>query len=170
VAVPAPALLAVSSGRIAVVPAADHAVVIPTSFHPPQPAENGPVRVYDTRGHLLGEVRPQGTVTAVALSWPDLAVLVRRGDGSNAIERYDARTGAVVAAAPVSPSVTAISVGSRGVVYADGSAISLLDTSETPRVLWRSTGRPFGVSIEGNRVAWAVTGGSVRALTLPEGR
>jgi hypothetical protein len=113
---------------------------------------------------------PQGTVTAVALSWPDLAVLVRRADGSNAIERYDVRTGAVATVAPVSPNVTAVSVGNKGVVYADGSAISMLDTSGTPQVLWRSTGRPFGVSIEGNRVAWAVSAGFVLALTLPETR
>ena len=168
-AVPAPAFLAVSSGRIAVVPAADHAVPIPTAAHPPQPAENGLVKVYDTRGHLLATVQPQGTVMAVALTWPDLAVLVRRADGSNAIERYDARNGAVLTVATVSPNVTAISVGSRGVVYADDSAIALLDTSETPKVLWHSTGRPFGVSIEGNRIAWAVSGGSrgyVQALTL----
>jgi len=170
VTVPAPALLAVSAGRLAVVPAADHAVSIPTSAHPPQPAENGPVRVYDTHGHLLARVVPQGTVTAVALSWPDLAVLVRRADGSNAIERYDVRTGAVATVAPVSPNVTAVSVGNKGVVYADGSAISMLDTSGTPQVLWRSTGRPFGVSIEGNRVAWAVSAGFVLALTLPETR
>lgn len=168
-AVPAPAHLAVSSGRIAVVPAADHAVPIPTSDHPPQPAENGPVQVYDTHGHLLSRVQPQGAVTAVALTWPDLAVLVRRADGSNAIERYDARTGAVLTVATVSPKVTSISIGTRGVVYADGNAISLLDTSGTPKVLWRSTGRPFGVSIEGNRIAWAVSGGGhayVQALTL----
>ena len=77
---------------------------------------------------------------------------MRRADGSNAIERYDVRTGAVATVARVSPNVTAVSVGNKGVVYADGSAISMLDTSGTPQVLWRSTGRPFGVSIEGKGV------------------
>ena len=167
-----PALIAASSGRVAVVPAADHAVSNPTSDHPPLPAENGPVVVYDTAGRQLASVHPVGTVIAVALAWPDLAVLVRRADGSAAIERYDAATETLVGATAASPAVTHIAVGSRGVVYADGSSIYLFTGQGAPRLEWRSTGTPFGVSIEGNRVAWAVdtrVHGYVRALTLQEG-
>jgi hypothetical protein len=167
--VPPPALIAVSNGRIAVAPAADHAVPNPTADHPPLPAENGPVQVYDTASHLIAEVHPAGTVNAVAVAWPDLAVLVRRADGSTAVERYDGRTDTLMAVATVSPDVRSISVGSRGIVYADGGRIYLLGSSGPPKILWHSTGQPFGVSIEGARVAWAVSAGGhgyVQALLL----
>lgn len=170
--VPPPALLAGSDGRVAVAPAADQTVLNVSLPHPPVPAANGPVDVYDTAGHQLVAVHPAGTVAGVALAWPTLAALVRRADGTTAVERYDARTGALLASATVGSSVTSVSVGARGVVWADGSEIYLLGAADGPRLLWRSTGKPFGVSIEGTRVAWAVSGGVhgyVQALTLPVG-
>ena len=160
---PPPALLAVSQGYVAVVPAA-----LPQPCDSPQVVENGPVAVYGAAGTLFARVVPAGTVEAVSLSWPQLAVLVRRHDGTKAIERYDARTGALITTIAVSSKVSEISIGMRGIAYSAGTSIYLLSANK-PRLVWRSTGAPIGVSIEGRRIAWAVNGrpSLIRAVTLP---
>ncbi len=166
-AMPAVMMLDASQGRIAVVPA--------TWQVPPGDrcaglgvGENGPVEVYDLAGTRLARVAPAGTVEAVALSWPQVAVLVRRHDGTKAIERYDARTGALLTATIVSSKVSEITMGTRGIAYSAGSSIYLLSGSK-PMLVWRSTGAPIGVSIEGRRIAWAVNGkpSLIRAVRLP---
>lgn len=161
--VPPPALLAVSQGYVAVVPAAQ---LQPCA--PPSVAENGSVAVYSAAGTLFARVVPAGTVEAVALSWPQLAVLARRHDGTKAIERYDARTGTLLSATAVSSKVSEISIGPRGIAYSAGTSIYLLSANK-PQLVWRSTGVPIGVSIEGRRIAWAVNGrpSLIRAVRLP---
>ena len=166
-AMPSVMMLDASQGRIAVVPATWQ---VPPGDRCAELAvgENGPVEVYDLAGKRLARVVPVGTVEAVALSWPQLAVLVRRREGTKAIERYDARTGALLTATTVSSKVSEISIGTRGIVYSAGSSIFLLSGAK-PRLVWHSTGAPIGVSIEGSRIAWAVNGrpSLVRALTIP---
>jgi hypothetical protein len=163
--IPAPVMLAVSQGWVAVVPAQTS---VQNSESVPRAPENGPVEVYDLAGKRLARVVPAGTVEAVALTWPQLAVLVRRHEGTKAIERYDARTGALLTATTVSSKVSEISMGTRGIAYSAGSSIYLLAGSK-PTLVWRSTGAPIGVSIEGRRIAWAVNGrpSLIRAVRLP---
>jgi hypothetical protein len=161
--VPPPALLAVSQGYVAVVPAA-----LPRPCDPPTVAQNGPVAVYNAAGTLFARIVPAGTVKAVSLSWPQLAVLVRRYNGTKVIERYDARTGALLTTTAVSSKVSEISIGPRGIAYSAGRSIYLLSATE-PRLIWRSIGAPIGVSIKGSRIAWAVNvkgQGRVVALTI----
>jgi hypothetical protein len=166
-AMPSVMMLDASQGRIAVVPARWQ---VPPGDRCAELAvgENGPVEVYDLAGTRLARLVPAGTVEAVALSWPQLAVLVRRHQATKAIERYDARTGALLTATTVSSKVSEISMGTRGIAYSAGSSIYLLSGSK-PMLVWRSTGAPIGVSIEGSRIAWAVNGrpSLIRALRLP---
>jgi hypothetical protein len=169
---PAPVLLATSGGRIALVPAKT------PRFFPdlgaPRAAEYAPIEVYDTDGHLISTVFPDGTPRSIALAWPKLAVLYEHTDGSREIQLYDARTGSywisggegVFANVPV--TVTRVAVGTGGAVYSVGHAIYLLRTQPT-RLVWRAKANPIGLSIEGRRIAWVENAGKtarIRALTV----
>ena len=155
--------IAASQGRVAVVPT----VINDPSHGLPEAAPNGPVSVYNLSGRRLTRVFPQGTVREVGLSWPYLAVLVTRTDGTTAIERYDARSGQRLTATAVI-NATNLAIGSGGIVFLDGARIYTLRAGK-PVLVWRSTGKPIGLSIEGRRVAWAVNFGArgrVRAINL----
>ena len=162
-----PAMLAVSRGRITIVPAAPlpWAGGLPLL---PVIAENGPVQVFGLAGRLLSSVRPVGTVKAVALAWPQMAVLMRRHDGTQAIERYNATSGALVATTVVPSTAADLALGTGGLVYRVGRAIYTIRAGH-PVLLWRAKAVPIGLSIEGRRVAWAVNlkgRGRIVALTL----
>ena len=130
-------------------------------------APNGPVNVYDLSGHRLAQVVPQGTVSEVALSWPDLAVIVTRSDGTTAIERYDAAHERLIARRARPPLArTDLSIGTGAIVFRVGNTIYRWWNTARPAVLWRSPAKPIGLSIEGRRIAWAANG-RIRALTLP---
>ena len=145
--------------------------VVPAKVTDPQRGEwgaapNGPVDVYDLSGHRLGRVVPQGTVREVALDWPDLAVIVTRSNGTTVVERYFANTGKLLAATTM-PGASNLSIARGKVVFRVGNKIYLWWVApKKPAVLWRSLGRPVGLSIEGRRVAWAANG-RIRALNLP---
>lgn len=169
---PAPFLLAASSGRIALVPAKTPRFF--PDIGPPRVAEYAPVQVYDLGGHLISNVVPDGTPRSVALAWPRLAVLFEFVDGRRQIQLYDARTGAfwasggeaVVTRVPL--TVNRVSVGTPGAVYSVGKAIYLLRRQQ-PQLVARAAGTPIGLSIEGRRIAWAETAhgkGRIRSLTV----
>jgi hypothetical protein len=122
------------------------------------------VSVYDLSGRLLARVVPEGTVREVALSWPDLAVIVARPDGTLVIEHYDAAKGELVTATPM-PGASNLGIGRGGIVFLVGKSIYTLHDGQ-PALLWRATMKPIGLSIEGRRVAWAACG-RIKALTLP---
>lgn len=154
--------IAASVGRIAVVPAmlTDQWQMAPVA------APNGPVNVYDLSGHRLGQVVPQGTVREVALDWPDLAVIVTRPDGTTAIERYQFAPQGRLLAATDMPGASDLSIARGKVVFRVGNTIYLWwVVGKSPAILWRSLGKPIGLSIEGSRVAWAANG-RIRALNL----
>jgi len=162
-----PALAIATTGRrVAVVPA----VLADPQGEELAAALNGPVNVYDLSGHRLAQVVPQGTVSEVALSWPDLAVIVTRSDGTTAIERYDAAHERLIAATSVPDATrdaTDLSIGTGAIVFREGNTIyRWWNIGSSPSVLWRSHGKPVGLSIEGRRVAWAANG-RIRALTVP---
>jgi hypothetical protein len=154
--------IAASVGRVAVAPA----VLTDKWQMAPEAAANGPVMVYNLAGRQLARVVPQGTVREVALSWPDLAVIVVRSDGATAIEQYDARTGELVTATTM-PGASNLSIGTGEIVFLVGKTIYTMHDGQ-PAVLWRATSKPTGLSIEGRRVAWAVSG-RIKALNLPRG-
>ena len=149
--------LSASIGRVAAVPAA-------VSRDRPAAAPNGPVDVYNLSGRRLARVIPQGTVREVGLSWPNLAVIVARPDGTTVIERYDASSGEVLSATTMA-GASKLAIGTGGTVFLVGKTIYTIRDGR-PAVLWRATTTPAGLSIEGRRVAWAANG-RIRALTLP---
>ena len=155
--------IATAGRRLAVVPA-----VLPDPQHEELgAAPNGPVDVYDLTGRRLARVVPQGTVREVALSWPDLAVIVTRPDGTTAIERYSLPEGRLLGATTMAKAAD-LSIGTGGtVVFRVGKAIYLWSVVvKRPAVLWRCLVKPIGLSIEGHRVAWAANG-RIRAMNLP---
>jgi hypothetical protein len=158
--IPPPFALAASVGRIAVVPA----VLTDPQRGTWGAAPNGPVDVYDLAGRRLAHVVPQGTVREVALSWPTLAVIVTRLDGTTVIERYDAARGKLVTAT-TRPGAQHLTIGKGGIVFLVAKAIYTLRAGK-PALLWRASAKPIGLSVEGRRVAWAVSG-RVKALDLP---
>jgi hypothetical protein len=145
----------ISQGRLAVVPAASPLVSELSKV--PRVVANGPVQVYWFLNKLVlaSSVTPRGTVKAIALSFPGLAVLVQRADGTKAIERYAADGGALLATSSV-PRATpsALSISSAGIVYRVGNKIYLL-AGRSPKLVWKASGTPIGLSIEGKRIAWA---------------
>jgi hypothetical protein len=158
--IPAPFAISASQGRVAVVPAA---MTGDPSHGDLVAALNGPVEVYNLSGRRLTRVFPQGTVREVGLSWPYLAVLVRRTDGTTAIERYDTRSRQLLTTTAVT-NATNLAIGSGGIVFLVDKAIYTIRAGQ-PTLLWRATMKPIGLSIEGRRVAWAANG-RIWALNL----
>lgn len=152
--------IAASTGRVAVVPA----VLLDEQRGTWGAAPDGSVDVYNLSGRRLVRVFPKGTVREVALSWPYLAVIVGRSDGTTVIERYNAASGTLLTATTM-PGATNLAIGTGGTVFLVGKSIYTLRNGQ-PRLLWRATMKPIGLSIEGRRVAWAACG-RIKALTLP---
>ena len=98
-------------------------------------------------------------------------MLVERSDGTRVLERYapNWQGGAVIGTTAV-PRGTApgLSVSKAGIVYRVGKSVYLLGPGK-PKLVWKASGTPIGLSIEGKRIAWAenVKGrGRIVALTL----
>ena len=94
-------------------------------------------------------------------------MIVTRPDGTTAIERYlFAPQGRLLAATDM-PGASDLSMARGKVVFRVGNTIYLWWVMpKKPAVLWRSLGKPIGLSIEGKRVAWAANG-RIRAFNLP---
>ena len=85
------------------------------------------------------------------------------------IERYNPEQGTLIGTNSV-PKTTgsALSVSKAGIAYRVGKNIYLLGTGQ-PKLVWKASGTPIGLSIERKRIAWAenVKGrGRIVALTL----
>lgn len=164
----------ISQGMIAVVPA--ETPVLSDFENVPRAAPNGAVEVFRVIGpgpvvHLMGSFAPSGTVKAIALDFQQLVVLVERADGTKVLERYAPswQGGTLIGTTPV-PKATAseLSVSRTGIVYRVGGKIYLL-AAGAPKLVWKTSGTPIGLSIEGKRIAWAVNikgRGRIVALTL----
>ena len=162
--------LAVSAGRVAVVPANQTCINSnPTLASSP----NGTVEIRAAiDGALLAAFSPAGTVRALALSGPRAAVLVEAADGSKRVERYDAVTGALLGATPLSRGVTPdLDIAGEWIVYRTGRAIRLIDAvTGAKQLLFIAPVTPLGLSIESRRVAWAENRsgrGRVRSVMAP---
>jgi hypothetical protein len=161
--------LSVSQGHVAVL--APPSAIPGDAYGPllPGPAEDGPVSTYTLGGALVSQVFPPGTVREIALSWPQLAVLVRRHDGSQLIAWYDAARGGRETYVGVPSTASDIALGAGGIVFRVGNGIYTAgDGAYT--LLWTARGHPIGLSLEGRRVAWAVDSagkGRIVSFTLP---
>ncbi len=163
--------IAADAGRVAVVPADPRDT---ENRIRPRALTNGPVEVRDAlTGSLVSTFAPKGTVTAIALSGGIAAVIVRDQIAPR-IERYSVTTGALVEVLPLFP-LAADELGLSGskLVFRIGREIYAFDTATRAQVRATAAGTPIGLSIEGNRVAWAENlrsggklHGRIRALTL----
>ena len=134
-----------------------------------------PAEVRDGTGRLVSRFEIPGVVYDAALGSRVSALAEASGRAAASIVFFDTRTGArrglVVLAARTIPDLVGIS--GRWLVYQAGRTISGMDMAtagaNTPFFLLRRT--PIGLSLSGNRVAWAentAKGGRIRTLTLPK--
>jgi hypothetical protein len=131
-----------------------------------------PVDVRDVRtGALVASVTPPGTPIAIALSGSVLALLSQSADGL-ALDWYDLQTGdssGSVAAPP--QTAPELSVDDTAIVFRVGRSIRAVDISTSKvQTVATAAATPTGLSVAGNRVAWAENAGGrgrIRAVTLP---
>jgi hypothetical protein len=163
------AVLAAGAGRLATAPAVASWQGDDSST---RPAEDGPVNVVDAdTGAPVVTVSPTGTVQDLALSSDSLAVLVKKADGTHAIERYAVPAGTMMSSTSVGGQARDLDVAGKWIVYQVWRRINLIDPLGDRQLLLMAPHRPLDVSIEGNRVAWAENGGGrhrVRAATVPD--
>jgi hypothetical protein len=172
-AVPGAIELAVSSGRVALLPAADE--IAPDQVGEvtsPQLAQPGTaVEIRNaTTGELVTQFTPPGTVRALALAGPVAAVVDELPDGTRNIERYDATTGALLGTTVgVAVGNTLSANGSAFVFCVGGGKIESMDAATGTQQVLAVSQNPLGLSVVGKTVAWAVNAhghGRVLALTL----
>jgi hypothetical protein len=166
--------LAVSAGRVAVLSAPE--LLSPTEIKdvssPSLVRPDAAVEIRNaTTGSLISAFTPPGTVKALALTGSVAAVIDELGDGTRQIERYNAKTGALLGTTGNIAAGDTLSGATNMFVYAvGGDKVEAMDaTTGAQRVLVVSPGPPIGLSIVGKRVAWAVNEhghGQVQALTL----
>jgi hypothetical protein len=138
----------------------------------PLPSPDVPVEVRDVQtGALLASITPTGTPLAIGLKGNVLALLSRSGKGLS-LDWYDVRTGdSSGSVTPPTQTAPELSVGESAIVFRVGRSIRAADIGTGQiRTLATASSTPIGLSVAGNRVAWAenVGGrGRIRALTLP---
>lgn len=163
-----PAVMVAASGNdIAYVPASGAA----TADGRPLASADVPVEVLDAdSGSRVASVSVQSTPVAIGLSATVLAVLGRSG-GRLVLDWYDVSTGKPLGTLKLGRGAApALSVGNRTIVYRVGRSIRAVDVrTKRVRAVAKAAGTPIGLSIAGDRIAWAenVAGrGRIRAVTL----
>jgi hypothetical protein len=161
----APAVaLAVSGNAIAYVPAGR----IGENGHPRASARVPIEIVRAGDGSRISSVVPRGVPLAIALSRHLLAALERTPLGLR-LAWYDRASGRPRGSIPVPRETTpSLSATDRLIVFRVGRSIREVVTATTRlRLLARAASEPVGLSIDGNRVAWAENlrgGARIRAL------
>jgi hypothetical protein len=175
-----PALVAVSSRRLLVVPAdVDVCDMPPSALDPrgieigcrPTAAPNGPIHVLEVAtGKQLTSFAPRGKVVAAGLS-PTLAAVLVEQSGSRRVELFDPATGRFLRSASVPRAAREVAIAGDRVVYSTTRGVHLLRTRDQGnQLVARAAGSVFALSLEGNRVVWAEDGKRVdriRELRLP---
>jgi hypothetical protein len=121
-------------------------------------------------GDSIAHVSPQGTPVAIALEPHVLVTLVRTTRGLK-LAWYEPATGASIGSVPV-PAKTApeLSANDQLAAFRIGRFLHVLTLATGhSRTVAQTVGQPIGVSLEGNRLAWAenIRGrGRIRALYL----
>jgi hypothetical protein len=160
-------MLAASSDAIAYVPASGAAA----ADGRPLASADVPVEVLDARsGSRVASVSVQSTPVAIGLSATALAVLGRSA-GRLVLDWYDATSGKPLGTLKLPPGAApTLSVGDRTIVFRVGRSIRAVAIhGKRVRPVAKAGGTPIGLSIVGNRIAWAenVGGrGRIRAVTL----
>ncbi len=157
--------VAASGNSIAYVPAA------PSVGKDGRPVASAdlPLEVRDARsGALLARAAPEGTPVAIALSAGVLATLEQTSRGLR-LAWYSASTGAPGGSVDVPPrTAPELAANDQVIVFRVGRSIRDVNvTTQHVRTLVRAASLPIGLSLEGNRVAWAenVNGrGRIRAV------
>jgi hypothetical protein len=116
-----------------------------------------PIKVVNAvTGRVVSSITPQGTPIAVALSAHVLATLERTPLGLR-LAWYEPGTGSPSGSVPVAIATSpALSVSDRIAVFHVGRSIRGVDIATgRVRTLVSAAAQPIGLSVEGNRVAWA---------------
>ena len=166
--------LAVSAGRVALLSAPKllSATEIADVSSPSLVRPDAAVEIRNaTTGNLISAFTPPGTVKTLALTGSVAAVIDHLGNGATQIERYNAKTGALLGTTGNIAAGDTLSGAGNTFVYAvGGDKVEAMDaTTGAQRILAVSPGPPIGLSVVGKRVAWAVNEhghGQVLALTL----
>ena len=121
-------------------------------------------------GTRVASFTPTGMPLAVGLSGNTLA-LVGRKDGRLVLTWDDIVSGRQLGSLRLpAGAATQISVGARDIVFRVGRSIRIVDiATKRQRVLAKAAATPIGLSVTGDRVAWAenIHGrGRIRAVTL----
>jgi hypothetical protein len=158
--------VSVSGSTLAYVPAAE-----PGLHGRPLAAVDGPIEIVDVEtGDPIAHVSPQGTPVAIALQ-PHVLVALERTAGRLRLAWYSPTTGASIGSVPV-PAGTApeLSANDQLAVFRIGRFLHVLNfATARSRTVAQTVGQPIGVSLEGDRLAWAenIRGhGRIRALYL----
>jgi hypothetical protein len=153
---PPAALIALSTGRLALVP---YDLAAGTINFPPPPEPLIQVWSIGTRT-LERTIAETGTITAVAIHKGRVAALVSDGAGDFRIDRFAAATGAAHGSTSVSGSVEPQLALWRGfIVYAAGHTVRALATSTGGvHVVARISRRPFDVQAVNGRAIWLSAG------------
>jgi hypothetical protein len=137
----------------------------------PQTSADRPIEIRDVAtGGQMATARPAGIPLAIALSPTVLATLEQTRLGLR-IAWYSPSTGALSGSVPV-PAATSLELSTSDglIVFRVGRSIRSIDVaSRRVRTLAKAAATPIGLSVEGDRVAWAenVKGrGRIRDLIL----
>jgi hypothetical protein len=164
---PAAVAVAASGNDVAYVPATGTSTVDGR----PLASREGLVEVRDVdTGSLVASVSPGAAPLAIGLSSTVIGVLGRSG-GRLILGWYGLATGKQLGTLrlPLGASPE-LSVGDTAIVFRVGRSIRVVDVhTKRIRTVAKAAGTPIGLSIAGDRVAWAenVAGrGRIRAITL----
>lgn len=137
----------------------------------PLPSATAPIEVVDaTSGQEISAIVPQGAPAAIALTPHVLATLERTPLGLR-VAWYDRETRRIRGSVPV-PEATAplLTASDRTIVFRVGRSIRAVSVaSHRVHTLTRASSLPIGLSLEGNRLAWAENLGRrarIRALYI----
>jgi hypothetical protein len=158
--------VAASGSTVAYVPAASAG-----ANGVPVAAADLPVELVDVRtGRRIARVSPEGTPIAIALA-SQMLVLLERTPAGLTLAWYSTTTGSLVGSVAVPENtLPELSTNDQQAVFRIGRFIHVLTfATGHSRTVAQTVGTPVGVSLEGNRLAWAenVKGrGRIRALYL----
>ena len=171
-----PALVPGTSAAVAIAAAGSDVAYVQTAKlganGAPLASAEMPIEVRDAAtGTLVASLEPQGTPVAIALTPHLLATLEQTPSGLQ-LSWYDLETNALNGSVAV-PKTTRpkLSASDRLIVFEVGRSIrGLSPATKQVSTLAQAASATVGLSVEGNRVAWAenINGrGRIRALTVP---
>jgi hypothetical protein len=159
--------VAVAGDDVAFVPAVGSS----SSDGRPLASADVPIEVRDVQdGALVASVFPRGTPLAIALSSDTLALLGSDA-GKLVLTWYSMPSGTEAGRMTLSPKTApTLSAADGAIVFRVGRSVRWLDTAtKHVHTVAKADGTPIGLSIAGERIAWAenVGGrGRIRAITL----